>query len=166
MSFTELGAARGLTPSARVLDSKVRPADPEEARVFNIDRHEFVFDLERLRLLDDAPTALDRTRIPTSVAPGLADLDFTRASVYAALEEAGAAPIKSEVIVTSMLADDAGADALEVAVGSPLIACTTMSYDSRSRLVEIGKITYRADRYQFRAVMTRTPPNAKPSSEA
>jgi GntR family transcriptional regulator len=158
MSFTELAAARGLTASARVLGASVRPADPEEASVFGIDLHELVFDLERLRLLDAVPAALDWSRVPMSVAPALPELDFTNASLYAALEEAGAAPVRSRVVVTASLADDTSAEALGVDAGAPLIVCTHMSSDSRGRLVEIGKITYRADRYQFHTVLTRKSP--------
>jgi GntR family transcriptional regulator len=159
MSFTELASVRGLTASAHVLSKHVRPASPEEASVFGIALHELVFDLERLRLLDEVPTALDRTRVPTSIAPELADLDFTHASVYAALEKAGAAPVKADVVVSATPADNLAADTLGVAINAPLIVCTTMSYDSRGRLVEIGEIKYRADRYQFRAVLRRRSPS-------
>jgi DNA-binding GntR family transcriptional regulator len=159
MSFTELAAARGLTASARVLSASVRPVEPEEASVFGIDSHALVFDLERLRLLDEVPVALDWSRVPTSVAPSLPELDFTSASLYAALEEAGAAPSRSKVVVTATLAEGTSADALDVEPGAPLIVCTHMSSDSRGRLVEIGKITYRADRYQFHTVLTRNSPH-------
>lgn len=160
MSFTELAAARGLTASARVLGEYLRPATPEEASVFGIDVQELVFELERLRLLDAVSTALDRTRIPISVTPALPDLDFTDASIYAALDAADALPVTANVVVSAASADAVRAKALDIAIGAPLIVCTTMSYDGRSRLVEIGEITYRADRYQFRAVLTRRGPRA------
>jgi len=155
MSFTELAAARGLSASAQVLNQTLRPATPEEASVFGIDVQELVFELERLRFLDAVATALDRTRIPVSVAPGLPQLDFTDASIYAALDGADALPATADVVVSASSADEIRADALGVAVGAPLIVCTTLSYDASNRLVEIGEITYRADRYQFRAVLMR-----------
>ena len=155
MSFTELAAARGLRASAQVLNQTLRPATPEEATVFGIDVQELVFELERLRLLDGVATALDRTRVPTSVAPALHHLDFADASIYAALDAANALPATADVVVSATSADDSRAEALGVEVGDPLIVCTTLSCDERGRLVEIGEITYRADRYQFRAVLTR-----------
>lgn len=156
MSFTELAKARGAAPSARVRGQALRPAAPEEASVFKLGLHDLVFELDRLRLLDDMPVALDRSRIPLTVAPELNKLDFAEASVYAALDRADAAPVTADVIVSAAAADPLQADALDIADGDPLVVCTTMSYDSRGRLVEIGEITYRADRYQFRAVLTRT----------
>ena len=155
MSFTELARARGMKPSARVLEQNVRPATPEEANVFGIDVQELVFDLERLRLLDNAPVAIDRTRIPMIIAPSLADLDFSDASIYAALESAGAAPTMAEAVVRADVANQQTAASFDIAPGAPLVICTTMSYDDLKRLVEIGEITCRADRYQFQARLTR-----------
>jgi GntR family transcriptional regulator len=155
MSFTELAAARWLTPSATVLGEALRPVTPEEARTFGIDLQELVFELERLRLLDQVPTALDRTRIPTSVAPGIEALDFSDASIYAALDAAGAAPVTADVVVSAATADAEQAARLDIAAADPIIICTTISHDKFGRVVEIGEITYRADRYQFRATLTR-----------
>jgi DNA-binding GntR family transcriptional regulator len=155
MSFTELAAARGLSPTARVLGQSLRPATPEEANTFAIDVQELVFELERLRFLDDVPVAVDRTRIPRSVAPTLETLDFTDASIYAELSASGAAPVRAHAVVSAASADPARATLLDIPVGSPLIVCTTLSHDEGGRTVEIGEITYRADRYQFRATLTR-----------
>src|SRR4051794_5980345 len=63
-SFTELGAERGLTASARVLVHTVRPALLDEADTFRIAPGADVFEMERLRMLDGLPIALDRTRVP------------------------------------------------------------------------------------------------------
>jgi DNA-binding GntR family transcriptional regulator len=155
LSFTELAHARGLRPSAQVLGRSLRPPSPEEARVFDIDLTDLVFELDRLRLLDDSPTALDRIRVPAGVVPGIDRLDFTDASIYGALEAAGAAPVTADVVVSASAADENRAGLLDVPERAPLVVCTTMSHDSRGRLVEIGEITYRADRYQFRATLRR-----------
>jgi len=156
MSFTELARARGLAATSQVLAQNVRPATLEETTVFGIDMQDLVFDLERLRLLDGAPVAIDRTRIPLNIAPALPDLDFGEASVYEALEAAGAAPNLAEAVVRAEVADGPTAVVLDVSVGAPLVICTTMSYDGLDRLVEIGEIAYRADRYQFEARLTRS----------
>lgn len=156
MSFTELAAARGLKPSAKVIDQATRPATPEEASVFGLGLQALVFELVRLRMLDDRPVALDRARIPIAVAPMIAEPDYTTASVYEALESASSAPVRADVIVSAIVADDAGAAELGIAVGAPLIVCKTLSYDVSNRLVELGEITYRADRYQLHTMLVRS----------
>lgn len=157
MSFTELAAARGLRASADVLSEVTRSAVPEEALAFKIGVHSLVFEIRRLRMLDDAPVALDRTRIPLDVAPNLPAQDFTTASIYETLEAAGAVPVTADVVVSAEVADEASAEALDVDPGSALLVCTTMSHDLTGRLVEIGEITYRADLYQLHTRLVRTP---------
>jgi DNA-binding GntR family transcriptional regulator len=157
MSFTELAAARGLKASAEVISQVTRSAVPEEALAFKVGVHSLVFELRRLRMLDDMPVALDRTRIPLDVAPSLPAQDFTTASIYETLEADGAVPVTADVVVSAEVADEARAAALHVGSGSPLLVCTTMSYDLTGRLVEIGEITYRADLYQLHTKLVRTP---------
>jgi GntR family transcriptional regulator len=156
MSFTELASARGLEASARVIEQTTRSAIPEEALVFKIGIHALVFEIRRLRMLDSAPVALDRTRVPLDVAPDLPTHDFTHASIYEALEAAGAVPVTADVVVSAAVADEATAKKLEVSPGSALLVCTTMSHDLAGRLVEIGEITYRSDLYQLHTTLIRS----------
>ena len=156
MSFTELAAARVLKASAQVIAQVTRNALPEEASVFRISVHALVFEIRRLRMLDDAPVAIDRTRVPLDVAPNLPDQDFTHASIYETLEAAGAVPVTANVVVSAAVADEAQAGALDVKPGSALLVCRTMSYDITGRLVELGEIIYRADRYQLHTKLVRS----------
>lgn len=155
MSFTELASARNLVASAEIRREDVRPALAEEASLFGIDVTALIFELERVRLLDNDRVALDRTRIPVALAPNLTEQDFTDASIYATLEASGASPVRGDVVVSASKADEDRAAALGIDSGTALLVCTTMSYDKSERLVEISEIAYRADRYQFRASLTR-----------
>lgn len=155
MSFTELAAAQGHTASAHVLGRSIRPAMPEEMAVFRIGLQALVFELRRLRMLDSRPVAVDRTRIPLAVAPALVDQDFADASIYATLEDAGVAPVRAEMVTSATIAGGSVAQDLDVEPGVPLLLCTTMSFDTADRLVEIGEITYRADRYQLHVNLVR-----------
>jgi len=156
MSFTELAEARGLEASAEVISQMTRSAVPEEALAFKIGVHSLVFEISRLRMLDAAPFALDRTRIPLDIAPDLPSQDFTKASIYEALEAAGAAPVTADVVVSAAVANESRAKALDISLGSALLVCTTMSHDIAGHLVEIGEITYRADLYQLHTKLVRS----------
>lgn len=164
MSFTELADARGLKASARVISQATRNAVPEEALAFKIGVHSLVFEIRRLRMLDAAPVALDRTRVPLDVAPDLPAQDFTTASIYKTLEAAGAVPVTADVVVSAAVADEPSAKALDVSPGAALLVCTTMSYDLTGRLVEIGEITYRADLYQLHTKLVRSAQRTAASS--
>jgi GntR family transcriptional regulator len=155
MGFSELGAARGFTPTARVLSVAVRPAKFEEAELFGVAPGSEIFDLKRLRRLDGVPTAIDRTRIPLSRAPGLAEADFSEDSLYAVLDAEGAGPVRAEYTVHAAPADTEQAELLDLEIGAPLLVTETTAFDHSGRLVELAVTAYPGDRYRFRATLTR-----------
>src|SRR5262245_32037186 len=78
MSFSEMARSRGLAPGSRVLAAVVRPAELDEAEELAIAPGTPVFDLERVRLLDGVAVALERSRLPLHVAPGLPQADLAQ----------------------------------------------------------------------------------------
>jgi GntR family transcriptional regulator len=155
MSFTELGRARGLTPSARVLEKSVREATIDEAEEFGVAPGVPIFRLGRLRLLDGHPIATDCNKVPLSIAPDVVDFDFSTDSLYGALAAHGCGPVRADYTVEAMIADGFVADLLEAPPGSAVLVTETRGYDDRRRLVEVGRTTYRGDRYRFEASLRR-----------
>ena len=82
LSFTELGNRHGLQATARVLRLDERPATIEEAEAFGVAPGADLVELERLRLLDAVPVAVDATRFPLARVAARADVDFATASLY------------------------------------------------------------------------------------
>jgi GntR family transcriptional regulator len=155
ISFTDLGASRGLPTSSRVLDCRVRPATIDEADAFNIAPGGDLFEIERLRLLDGLPFVIMRSRVPVSRAAALPSVDFTSGSLYETLRAHGAGPMRADQVIWAAAADARQAGLLGLAEGDPVLASTTAGYDSERRLVEMTEMVYRADRYRFRATLTR-----------
>src|SRR5262245_11948272 len=114
MSFSHLGASRGLSPSARVLEAEVRPASIDEADIFAIAPGAEMFCLERVRYLDGLPVAIDFSRVPLVRAPALTDVDFESASLYETLESCGSAPVRADYAVSAIAATERQADLLDV----------------------------------------------------
>jgi GntR family transcriptional regulator len=154
-SFTELGAERGLTASSRVLVQTVRPALLDEADKFRIAPGADVFELERLRMLDGLPIAIDRARVPLAKAPNLTTLDYATASLFQALEAAGMAPVRGDYAVTAIAADDRQASLLGTPLGAPLLLASSTDYELQGSVIELSDTLYRGDRYRFRATLTR-----------
>lgn len=155
LSFTELGAQRGLTATSQVLEKTVRPASFEEAEHFAVAPGADVFQLYRLRMLNGVAVALDVTRVPLSRAPELPTIDFSAASLYAVLDAAGAALVRADYTTEAVAADVEQARRLGASPGSPLLLARTTSYDTSDRVVELGETAYRSDRYRFRATLVR-----------
>ena len=155
LSFTRMAASRGLTSSARVLTARVRPATIDEAEALHLAPGADVFELERLRLLDGIPVAVDRSRVPLQRAPSLPEHDWTRESLYRVLEEVGVVPVRASYSVEAVAADARHAELLGLPVGAPLLLAQQVTFDQDQRPFELGRMAYRGDRYRFRATLTR-----------
>jgi GntR family transcriptional regulator len=155
LSFTELGHRHGLRATARVLRLGPRPATIEEAELFGVAPGSDLVDLERLRLLDSVPVAVDATRFPLGRVPHALSIDFSTASLYDVLEEAGYPPIRAAYTVEALPAPEREGALLGIEVGEPTLVAETAAYDPSDRLVELARTHYRADRYRFRATLVR-----------
>lgn len=153
MSFSAMARGRGLVPSAKVLSDLTRPCTLDEAQDLRIAPGADIFDLRRLRLLDGIPVAVDRSRVPLSVVATLAEQDFTAGSLYSAFERAGVHPHRADYTVEAVSADAEQARLLGLEVGRPLLRTRQITYDSTGRVIELGGITYRGDRYRFQATL-------------
>jgi GntR family transcriptional regulator len=155
LSFTAMARARGLEPSAIVRRRIVREATIDEAERLCIAPGSEVLDLERVRMLDGIPVALDRNVVPLAHCPALATVDFATASLYGILrDEAALVPSSADTTVEAAEAGIGIAALLDVAPTSPVLRTTQTTYDQHGRALEASRIVYRADRHRFRARLT------------
>ena len=155
LSFARMGLARGLVPSSRVLEHLVRPATLEESDILRVAPGAPVHDIERLRMLDGIPIAVDRSRIPVARAPWLADVDLRTASLYASLEERGLVPTSADYTIGVLDADERLAALLDVPLGKGLLLATGVTRDQLGNAFELATAVYRADRYRIQATLAR-----------
>jgi DNA-binding GntR family transcriptional regulator len=156
MSFSEMAASRGLTPGGRVLEHRARPATIDEAESLGLAPGAPLYELERLRSMDDVPILIDRTRIPLSLAPGLDEVDLEEASLYEVLEQRyGMRPNRARFTVEAISADERRAALLGLETGQPLLRCQQQTEDETGRRIELCEMVYRGDRYRFRATLLR-----------
>lgn len=156
MSFSEMAVSRGLTPGGRVLDRRTRAATIDEAEALGLAPGAPLFELERLRSMDDMPILIDRTRIPLSLAPRLDEADLEGASLYSVLEERyDMRPSRARLTVEAVAADERSAALLGLAVGQPLLRCQQQTEDETGRQIELSEMVYRGDRYRFEATLQR-----------
>ena len=155
LSFTELGRRRGLQPTARVLEQRVRPATYDESERFRIAPGADLFELSRLRMLDGSPVALDDARVPLARVPGLITVDFSTASLFDCFDEAGCPPVRADYSVEATAADERAASLLEMAPGGPVLLAATTSFDRQGRIIELARTYYRGDRYRFQSSLVR-----------
>lgn len=150
LSFTAMARQRGFSPTANVVRKGVRPSTLDEAETLHIAPGAEVFELERVRLLDGLPVAVDRTLVPLALCPGLVDVDFAEASLYETLIRERIVPTAADCSVEATSAGPDHGRLLGVDPGAPVLVSRQVTEDQEGRLVEMSTITYRGDRYRFR----------------
>jgi GntR family transcriptional regulator len=157
-SFSAMGRARGLEPSARVIHARRRPSTLDEAELLQVAPGAELFDLRRLRYLDGVPVAIDTSAVPLALAPALTGVDFTGASLYEELERRyDIVPTHADFSVEASTADVETGELLEVEPGAAVLAAQHRTYDQQGRPIATGVLLYRADRYRFRARLSTRP---------
>jgi DNA-binding GntR family transcriptional regulator len=146
----------GLVAASRVLRAETKSATLDEAEELSIAPGTPLFHLERVRLLNEVPIALDVTRIPVQLAPSLADADFSVDSLYERLAEAGIEPLRADATIEAREADPIVAENLGLAVGKPVLVMRQLAVDRAERPLFVSTITYAGDRYRLRTFFARS----------
>ncbi|HXF56712.1 MAG TPA: GntR family transcriptional regulator [Actinomycetota bacterium] len=154
LSFTESMRRRGLRASSRVLLAEVRNPDPEDVEALGLRPGERVAVLERLRLADDVPMAIERAVLVPDLAPVLAE-DLERGSLHAAMERLGRVPTRAQSWVSARLATPTERRLLELGPRDVLLCERRVITDQRGRPLEHTETRYAARRYVFEAVLHR-----------
>jgi len=155
MSFSEMAHERGLAPSSTVIRAETRPAGMDEAEELRMAPGALLFDLERVRRLDGVAVALEQSRIPLALAPGLGEADLAKGSLYEALRRRGVVPGFADYMLQSVAAAPREAGLLGVGTGVPLLLASARTFDVKSRPVELSRSLFCGDRYRFRATLFR-----------
>ena len=155
VDFDELAFGSGLTSTAEVLRSEVREATIAEAEVLRIAPGAKLFDLERLRLLEGVPIAVDRAKLPLALFPFLTDVDFGQASLHLTLESRGTIPTTVDYVVEVEEAEERLAELLDIPVGKGVLVASGTTLDQADVPIELGSIAYRPDRYRLHIKQTR-----------
>jgi DNA-binding GntR family transcriptional regulator len=115
-----------------------------------------LFHLDRVRLLDAVPIALDLTQIAVSVLPRVAKVDFAKHSLFAVLTEAGIEPVRADSTIEAREADTAEAVHLRIAENKPLLVMRQVSFDAAGRPRFTSTIKYVGERYRLRTSFSRS----------
>jgi GntR family transcriptional regulator len=147
-SFSEDMARRGKTVRSVWLARAVHAPSPEEMMALGLTAHDRVARLERVRLADDVPLAIERASLSTAILP---DPLAVEASLYAVLAERGLRPVRAIQRISAANLGPRDAELLEVPVGAAGLRIERISYLRSGRVVEFVRSLYRGDAYDFAA---------------
>jgi len=148
-SFSQDMRKRGLTPGARELSRRTEPAGAHVQAALGLRGEEDVHVIERLRLADGTPMAIERSHVAAALAPDLAQVSLENSSLYQVLTERyGIVLDGGEQTIEAGLADGEDARELAVAPGAPVLWIRRRSLQG-GRPVEYTESVYRGDRYHL-----------------
>jgi GntR family transcriptional regulator len=133
--------ALGLEAGARVLSAEERPTSPDEsvlgARVYAI---------ERVRLADGEPVALERTALAADAYPGLLEAPLDGSLYDLIRARYTAVPVRAIERLEPALAEPDEAAALGIAAGAPVMRVERLAYGADNRPLERSLDVFRGDR--------------------
>lgn len=154
--FSEVAAARGLTPGSRIVSVDVRPCTFEMAELLGVPAASEVIALERVRTLDGLPIAVQSLSLPHRLVPDLHRVLSDEVSLYRLLgERYGLAPSRCDYTLQAEAATVHVAQLLGIAPDSPVLVGHEVTIDTQDRVLAAGRMIYRGDAYRFTATLFR-----------
>ncbi|HEU0222372.1 MAG TPA: GntR family transcriptional regulator [Paracoccaceae bacterium] len=153
-SFSEDMERRGKAVRSVWLARSVHAPSPEEMMALGLTAQDRVARLERVRLADEVPLAIERASLSTAILP---HPEAVGSSLYALLSERGFRPVRAVQRISAANLGPREAGLLEVPVGAAGLKIERVSYLASGRVVEFTRSLYRGDAYDFAAEL-RIPP--------
>jgi GntR family transcriptional regulator len=151
-------AERGQQLTSHVLGFQQVPAMGPVAQRLELDAGEPVWELRRLRLVDDVPWVDVVTHLPVERVPDLDRHDLSgSASLYGVVRSEYGLEIATAVRrVEATLADDGDSALLGLAPGAPVVMLTSLGFTADGRPLEYFVARHRGDQSAFEVVLTNT----------
>lgn len=150
-SFTDEMSARGMQSSAVLLSRSTGQASPDELMALGLSPGDTVSRVNRLRLADNIPMAIEYSVLPTRVLP---DPALVQQSLYTALHELGHTPSRALQRLRAVLLTDEQASLLRVPPQTPALYIERRSFTAAGETVEFTSSYYRGDAYDFVAELS------------
>jgi GntR family transcriptional regulator, nutrient-sensing system regulator len=146
-SFTEQVKASGFVPSAEVLAAQRMNAGAELAERLGLAIRSPVYRLERRRLADSWPIAMETSWLSAQRFPGLTRLIRSHGSLHEILgTHFETSLVMGEESIETAPATPREAGPLQVDVGTPMLVVSRQNFDNAGRVVEFGRTWFRGDR--------------------
>jgi GntR family transcriptional regulator len=157
-SYTRDVSDQGFRPTSHVVSMRKVASDASAASALGIGTGDRVWRLERLRLTDGAPLAVECSHLPVARFPDLGKHMRDDVSLYRVLEEVyGLTVTRATQTVETAMASPEQYRLLDADSAAPVLVLTRTTYDQRSEPVEYVLSTYRGDRCRLTAVLLPQP---------
>ncbi len=148
--FSQEMAQRGKVITSQVIEAKLMAADPLLARVLRIQLGAEVVFLNRLRIVEGKPAAIERAYLPHSFCRGILEHDFSRESLYDVLaSQYNMKPDHAEQEIGAEIATPQVAKLMDLQLPAPVLVIRRETRTADGRVIEYVESEFRADRFRF-----------------
>lgn len=145
-SFSEDMQRRGMQSRSKWLERGIFTPSPQESMALGLPTDANVARINRLRIADDLPLAIERASLSTELVPDPSNIG---ASLYAYLARTGNKPTRAIQRISAHILDPEDAQLLSVPEGSAGLRIERVSYLKSGQIVEFTQSVYRGDTYDF-----------------
>jgi GntR family transcriptional regulator len=148
MSYSEHMSSRGLAPRSRVLVAKVVQDEQEVAARLGLSAASPLVKIERLRLTDEDPFALETCYLPAAEFSALATSPLARSSLFATLEhDYGVELAYADEEIDATAAEGNVAQLLGVHKSAPVLRIRQVIYSTKGKATMYVVGYYRSERH-------------------
>jgi GntR family transcriptional regulator len=152
--FTQEMQLHGKKVNSKVLEAKIIAADPFLSRRLQIQLGAEVVFLNRVRLLDDEPTAIERSYLPYDLFPGLLNYDYSDHSLYEILSTVyDKRPDYAEQVIEAGLATPEVSHLLGLTPPAVVLIFHRETHLANGRVIEYVDSELRGDRFRFHTTL-------------
>jgi GntR family transcriptional regulator len=150
LSFSEQMAGRGFSAHSRILGARVINGEHEVTARLGLPAGTRLVKLERIRMADGQPFALEVCYLAADQFPALVETSLEHRSLFTLLEQKyGIQLAYADEEVDATAADHRIEDLLEVPRGAPLIRIRQVLYSTGGGRTVYSLALYRSDRYSL-----------------
>ncbi len=153
--FSQWARAAGYSFGQQTQSFSMHPASPETAARLGVGVGERVYDMVRLRLLNDRPCMVERSTFTDAVGPLLMRFDLDSGGISDYLAGHGVHYSVIEQQLDAVAADALDANLLGVSPGQPLLRVRRTSATDDGVIWEISDDRYRSDYVTFQTSFRR-----------
>jgi GntR family transcriptional regulator len=154
--FVEDMQALGRTATARLVDQRAVAADANVAERLALPIGATVIRIQRVRIADGVAMSFDETYLPRHLGDKVVTHDLEATPIFSLLEQKyDTALLEAEYAMEAATAAAPIAQALGVAVGSPIFLIERTSYTAGDVPVDYERLHYRGDLIRFTTRLAR-----------
>lgn len=149
-SLPAIARRQGMRVSSKVLQAVIAPASPSDVRLLKLPgEHPMIYDITRLRYIEDRPLSLEKTHLPAYLFPQFLTRDLTTPFYTMFEREYGIRPCTVDETLESVVGGEHEDELLDIDPGTPLMRIHRIAYAADGRPFERAIDVYIADQMRF-----------------